>query len=119
MEDLDLPNCDDFNAWRIATAEDVRVWLDEVCAELVARDLPPDQLLPHVRAWVERSPHDPQASRSLSACSTDAGREEEAEQQRALAIRRLGEAGIPATAALRKRAASLPAEAEEPAPNRR
>src|SRR5262245_61423034 len=58
MEDLDLPNCDDFNAWRIAVAEDVRVWLDRVCAELVSRDLPPEALLPHVRAWIERSPHD-------------------------------------------------------------
>ena len=60
MEDLDLPNCDDFNAWRIAIAEDVRVWLDKACTELVARDLPPDQLLPHVRAWCERSPSDPE-----------------------------------------------------------
>ena len=50
MEDSDLPSCDDYNAWRIATAEDVRVWLDKVCTELVARDLAPDQLLPHVRA---------------------------------------------------------------------
>ena len=35
-------------------ARTARSWLDKVCAELVARDLPPDQLLPHVRAWVER-----------------------------------------------------------------
>src|SRR5688572_21107045 len=60
MEDLDLANCDDFNAWRIATAEDVHIWLDKVCAELVSRDLAPDRLLPHVRAWCERSPFDPE-----------------------------------------------------------
>jgi hypothetical protein len=45
MEDLDLPNCDEFNAWRIAMAEDVRTRLDRICAELVSRELPPDQLL--------------------------------------------------------------------------
>ncbi|HEU4958478.1 MAG TPA: hypothetical protein VFT40_12725 [Sphingomicrobium sp.] len=78
MEDLDLPNCDDFNAWRIAIAEDVRLWLDRVCAELVSRDLPPDQLLPHVRAWVERSPYDPEPSECLCALLVAADREEEA-----------------------------------------
>lgn len=109
MEDLDLPNCDDFNAWHIATAEDVRVWLDKVCAELVARRLPADQLLPHVRAWVERSPHDPQPAECLCRLLTEAGREEEAEQQRSLAIRRLAEAGIPATAGLRETTAPIPA----------
>jgi pimeloyl-ACP methyl ester carboxylesterase/DNA-binding SARP family transcriptional activator len=116
MENCDLANCDDFNAWRIATAEDVRVWLDEICAELVARELPPDRLLPHVRAWVERSPHDPEPAQCLCRLLTEAGREEEAEQQRALAIRRLAEAGIPAPATLRECAAlPLPAEPAEPA----
>ena len=111
MEDLDLPNCDDFNAWRIAVAEDVRVWLDEVCAELVARELPADRLLPHVRAWVERSPNDPQPAECLCRLLTEAGREEEADQQRSLAIRRLADAGIPATAALRETAAPISAHA--------
>ena len=115
MEDLDLPNCDDFNAWRIATAEDVRVWLDRVCTELTRRNLPPDQLLPHVRAWVERSRHDPEPAETLCRLLTDAGRDDEAEQQRALAIRRLADAGIPATAGLRGTAATpLPAEPTPP-----
>jgi pimeloyl-ACP methyl ester carboxylesterase/DNA-binding SARP family transcriptional activator len=117
MEDLDLPNCDDFNAWRIATAEDVRVWLDRVCAELTARDLPPDRLLPHVRAWVERSPHDPAPAEALYRLLVAADREEEAEAQRALAIRRLAEAGIPATGALRGDSPAIPlpaGPAEEP-----
>ena len=109
MEDLDLSNCDEFNAWRIATAEDVRTWLDRLCAELVARDLPPDRLLPHVRAWVERSPHEVEANEALVRLLDAAGRDSEAERQRALAIRRLGEAGIPATAELRE-PASPPAE---------
>ena len=61
MEELDLANCDDFNAWRIATAEDVHIWLDRLCAEMVARDLPPDRLLPHVRAWCERGGGDGRA----------------------------------------------------------
>lgn len=116
MEDLDLPNCDDFNAWRIATAEDVRVWLDQLCAELVARDLPPDQLLPHVRAWVERSPHDVEPAESLCRLLIAAGREEEAEQQRTLLTRRLAEAGIPAPAAVREFPAPAAAEPEPEKP---
>ena len=110
LEDLDLANCDEFNAWRIATAEDTRVWLDQVCAELVARRLPPERLLPHVRAWVERSPHDPEPPETLCRLLGEAGREEEAEAQRALAIRRLAEVGIPATASLRDAPSPLPAE---------
>jgi pimeloyl-ACP methyl ester carboxylesterase/DNA-binding SARP family transcriptional activator len=117
MEDLDLANCDDFNAWRIAAAEDVRMWLDQVCAELVARKLPPDRLLPHVRAWVERSPHDPEPAETLCALLIAAGREEEAEAQRAHLIRRLADAGVPAPPALREAAATLPvASAKSGAP---
>ena len=110
--DLDLPNCDDFNAWRIATCEDSRAWLDRVCAELVTRDLPPDELLPHVRAWVERSPHDAEPAEALVRLLVAAGRDEEAEQQRALLIRHLAEAGIPASAALRDQPA-IPFRVEE------
>ena len=102
MCELDLPNCDDFNAWRIATCEDSRSWLDKVCAELVARDLSPDQLLPHVRAWVERSPHDSEPAEALIRLLLAAGREDEAGLQRALLIRHLAEAGVPASAALRE-----------------
>jgi pimeloyl-ACP methyl ester carboxylesterase/DNA-binding SARP family transcriptional activator len=115
MEDLDLSNCDDFNAWRIAVAGDARTWLDQVCTELVSRDLPPDRLLPHVRAWVERSPYDPEPAETLCSLLVAADRGEEADQQRALAIRRLGEAGIPASAHLREPAAiPLPADPTEP-----
>jgi pimeloyl-ACP methyl ester carboxylesterase/DNA-binding SARP family transcriptional activator len=110
MEDLDLANCEDFNAWLIATAEDARAWIDKVCADLTSRQLPPERLLPHVRAWVERSPNCPESSEALVRLLSAAGRDSEAEQQRALAIRRLGDAGIPATAALREAA---PAPAEE------
>ena len=108
LDELDLPNCDDFNAWRIAIAEDVRKWEDAVAAELVARDLTPDRLLPHVRAWVERSPYDTRASEALVRLLTAADRTDEAEQQRALAIRRLGEAGVPASPALREAAPPEP-----------
>ena len=116
MEDSDLPSCDDFNAWRIATAEDVRVWLDKVCTELVARDLAPDRLLPHVRAWVERSPHDPEPAEALCRLLIAAGREEEAEAQRAHLTRRLAEAGVHAPAAVRESPAPATPEAEPAKP---
>jgi len=110
LDDLDLANCDEFNAWRIALCEDVRSWLDRVAAELVSRDLPPDRLLPYVRAWVERSPHDLDANEALVRLLDSAGRDCEADQQRARSIRRLGDAGIPATALLR----DAPAQPAEP-----
>ncbi len=116
MEDLDLPGCDDFNAWRIANAEDVRVWLDRVCTELVTRELPPDHLLPHVRAWVERSPHDPEPAEALCHLLVAAGRDEEAEAQRIHLIRRLADAGVPATVALRESAAPLDDDAKDKSP---
>ncbi len=118
MEDLELPNCDEFNGWRIAVAEDVRVYLDQICSELCDRQLPSERLLPHVRAWVERSPHDPRPAECLYQLLLGADREEEAEQQRALAIRRLAEAGIPAGAVLRAGPASIIIEergSDEPA----
>ena len=120
MDDLDLPNCDDFNAWRIAVAEDARVALDKACAELVARELPPEQLLPHVRAWCERSPHDAEPAEALCRTLLAAGREEEAEAQRTLLIRRLAEAGVHAPAAVREcPAIPLPAEPAQEAEEER
>ena len=44
------------------------------------------------------SPHDAEPAEALVRLLLAAGREEEAEQQRALLIRRLAEAGVPATA---------------------
>jgi pimeloyl-ACP methyl ester carboxylesterase/DNA-binding SARP family transcriptional activator len=108
LDHLDLPNCDDFNAWRIAIAEDVRGWLGALAEELARRDLPPDRVLPHVRAWVEREPHHAGANETLMRLLRDAGRDGEAEQQRGLAIRRLGDAGVPASAALRGTASTDP-----------
>ena len=101
LENLDLPRCEDFNAWRIAVNEDARQWQGAVIAEVAARDLPPDRVLPLVRAWVELDPNNPAASETLVRLLGEAGRETEADEQRTLAIRRLGEAGIPATPALR------------------
>src|SRR5512139_775264 len=112
MEELDLANCDDFNAWRIATAEDVHIWLDRLCAEMVARDLPPDRLLPHVRAWCERSPNDPEPAEALCRLLVAAGREDEAEQQRGLLVRRLAEAGVHAPASVRE-CPAIPIDPEE------
>ena len=57
LDDLDLANCDEFNAWRIATVRGRPLLARPgLTAELVSRDLPPDRLLPYVRAWVEREP---------------------------------------------------------------
>ena len=111
LEGLELANCDDFNAWRMAFGEDVRGWQGAVALELASRDLPPERVLGHVRAWVEREPDNPLARETLVRLLNAAGRTAEAEQQRALAIRRLGDAGLPASAAIRGK---LPAATSEP-----
>ena len=93
LEGLELANCDSFSAWCIARREDGRAWQASVCAELTARDLPPDDLLPHARAWTELDPAGAEAAATLVRLLDAAGRGTEAEQQRDLSIRRLQEGG--------------------------
>ncbi len=93
LEGLELANCDSFSAWCIARREDGRAWQSAVCAELTGRDLPPDELLPHARAWTELEPAGAGAAATLMRLLDAAGRSGEAEQQRDLSIRRLTEGG--------------------------
>jgi DNA-binding SARP family transcriptional activator/pimeloyl-ACP methyl ester carboxylesterase len=105
LEGLELVNCDSFSAWVIAQRGDVRTWQAAVCAELTSRDLPPDDLLPHARAWAELDPAGADAAATLVRLLDAAGRNTEAEQQRDLSVRRLQEGGAHVPTELRSVAA--------------
>jgi pimeloyl-ACP methyl ester carboxylesterase len=89
----------------IAQRGDVRIWQAAVCAELTSRDLPPDDLLPHARAWAELDPAGADAAATLVRLLDAAGRNTEAEQQRDLSVRRLQEGGAHVPTELRSVAA--------------
>jgi pimeloyl-ACP methyl ester carboxylesterase/DNA-binding SARP family transcriptional activator len=112
LEGLELANCDSFSAWCIARRGDGRTWQSAVCAELTGRDLPPDDLLPHARAWTELDPASADAAATLVRLLDAAGRGTEAEQQRDLSIRRLQEGGAHVPTELRTAASERAAEEE-------
>ena len=114
LEGLELANCDSFSAWVIAQRGDVRAWQAAVCAELTGRDLPPDDLLPHARAWTELDPAGAEAAATLVRLLDAAGRSTEAEQQRDLSVRRLQEGGAHVPTELRSVGAAREAGEAEP-----
>ena len=114
LEGLELANCDSFSAWCIARREDGRAWQAGVCAALTGRDLPPDDLLPHARAWTELEPAGAEAAATLLRLLDAAGRAGEAEQQRDLSIRRLQEGGAHIPTELRSTAPPRAADEAEP-----
>lgn len=114
LEGLELANCDSFSAWCIAQRGDVRNWQAAVCAELTARDLPPDALLPHARAWTELDPASADAAATLVRLLDAAGRGTEAEQQRDLSVRRIQDGGAHVPTELRSVAAARETGDAEP-----
>ncbi|HTU10277.1 MAG TPA: alpha/beta fold hydrolase [Allosphingosinicella sp.] len=114
LEGLELANCDSFSAWVIAQRGDVRSWQAAVFAELTGRDLPPDDLLPHARAWTELDPACADAAATLVRLLDAAGRGGEAEQQRGLSIRRLQDGGTHVPTGLRMSAPERAEAAAEP-----
>lgn len=108
LEGLELSRCDAFSAWCVALREDGRKWQAAICAELAGRDIAPDCALSYARAWAELEPASPNANAALVRLLDAAGRGQEAEQQKAIGIRRLNDGGAPIPAALR----TTPAPAE-------
>ena len=114
LEGLELVNCDSFSAWCIAQRGDVRSWQVAVCAELTARDLAADELLPHARAWTELDPASADVAATLVRLLDAAGRATEAEQQRDLSVRRMREGGTHVPTELRSVAAVRESGEAEP-----
>ena len=112
-QDLDLPRCQEFEGWLIAVREDVRLAQLALLAELVRRLRDdPDRALPFARARVACDPLDERARLDLLEVLAAAGRTDEAERQRRLAVDVLKDAGIAVPTALsrpfRKPEAAVP-----------
>jgi DNA-binding SARP family transcriptional activator/pimeloyl-ACP methyl ester carboxylesterase len=101
LEGLDLPECDIYHSWLIAQREDWRRWRGALLQALAMRSDEPEARLAHARAWVELDRYSPGAWEALVSLLLASGRSNEAEQQRAIAVRRLEEAGEPVPRSLR------------------
>src|SRR5690606_17810060 len=98
-----------FESWLAATREDVRQCQLKVWRKLVgllANE--PERALPYARCIVEEDPLGESGWATLIALLGAAGRTEEAEAQRAVAVRTLESAGIPVPASLLRTAKAAP-----------
>jgi pimeloyl-ACP methyl ester carboxylesterase/DNA-binding SARP family transcriptional activator len=101
LEGLDLPRCDVFQAWLVAMREDARRWRVALLRELSERPIDPARGLELARAWVALDPYDALARVALIDRLEQAGRHNEAEQQRGLGVRKLDEGEVAVPPALR------------------
>lgn len=111
LEGLELSRCERFEAWCVAHRQDVLRWRGQVLRELTGRPLPPEAAIAHARRWVEIDGDTVEPWVRLVGLLEDAGRGREADEQRAVAERRLREVGL----SLPKARASQPAAASPPA----
>ncbi|MBT2133463.1 alpha/beta fold hydrolase [Croceibacterium sp. LX-88] len=112
---LHLRGCEEFESWLLATREDVRqrqlrVWRKLI--GLLADE--PERALPFARSVVEADPLGEDGWVTLVALLADAGRSDEAEAQRGVAVRTLEAAGIEAEAALTRPVRSAATAAPRP-----
>jgi pimeloyl-ACP methyl ester carboxylesterase/DNA-binding SARP family transcriptional activator len=100
---LDLPDCQEFQAWCLAEREEARRLRARLLAALVARlATAPEEALPHARAHALLEPADEAAQAGLVRLLWATGRWREAEQQFQAAERRLAEFHVVRTGALRQ-----------------
>lgn len=110
---LKLRDCDEFESWLVATREDVRqrqlnIWRRLVA--LLANE--PERALPYARCVVEEDPLGESGWTTLIALLVAAGRREEAEAQRGVAMRTLAAEGIEVPAELAAPRVTFPTEVQ-------
>lgn len=115
LEGLELPRCEEYQGWLIAMREDVRRWRTSILRELVRRPIDPERALELARYWVALDPYDALARLKLIELLDGTGRRTEADQQRALGVRKLDEGDLPVPPAMRGPAPAV-AEPEAAAP---
>ena len=97
---LELPRCEEFEAWCAAMREDVRQLLIAMHRELAGGSpIEPDRALPSLRRLTELEQFDAALREQLVATLVEAGRPAEAEAQRRIAVgiaRRRPECRLPA-----------------------
>ncbi|WP_199192668.1 alpha/beta hydrolase [Allosphingosinicella deserti] len=101
LEGLELPRCDDYQAWLIAMREDARKRFVALLRELVQRPIDPERALALARLWTTLDPYDALARVALIDLLDRLGRRSEADQQRMLGTRKLDEADVPVPPSLR------------------
>lgn len=111
MEGLDLPDCGAFHGWLVAMREDARRSQVVLLRELAGRDMAEPQALALARRWCSLDPYDAIARKSLVDLLERTGRRNEADDQRAAALRALEGAELPIPPDLRQRG-----QADAPAP---
>ncbi|RJF86094.1 alpha/beta fold hydrolase [Sphingomonas cavernae] len=109
LEGLELPRCDGFQSWLVAMRGDVRQWRVALLRETARRQIDPERALELAREWTMLDPYDALARVALIELLERTGRRTEADQQRALGIRKLNEGDVPIPNAMR--GAARPAEA--------
>src|SRR5690242_12531637 len=116
LEDLDLPDCEEFHSWCTAQREETRLFRARVLATLVERfQDAPGEALRYARAHSMLVPADEHAQASLVRLLRATGRWREAEEELQRAQKRLDEFSATPTGALR-RAAQAPLQAATAAP---
>ena len=94
LEGLHLPDCPDFEGWRVAERTDaakLHIRILEILLERVSGD--GDAALAYARRLVAADPHRPAANEALLQLLVEAGRRDEAERHYHVAVRRLEEVG--------------------------
>jgi DNA-binding SARP family transcriptional activator/predicted ATPase len=96
LEGLELGDCHEFEAWRIAVREEARRLHATLLALLVERLRgSPETALPHARSAVRLDPADGATHAMLLRLLVEAGQREVAEEQFAVAMRQLEAHGVP------------------------
>jgi adenylate cyclase len=93
-EGLDLSNCPDFQVWYVAEREEARRSQVLILRTLIERHAAaPEAALPHARVLVRVDSDEISAHVTLLRVLVASGRQREAEEQRGLSVKLLGEAG--------------------------
>lgn len=105
LEGLELPECNDFQAWLVAQREEMRRHHAEVLTTLAARlRTEPDRALPYARSLVQIDPYDEATHVRLINLLAEAGRDREGKEAYRAGRRLLAEAGAPSAALERAQA---------------
>ncbi len=118
LQGLELPRSNSYQAWLIAMREDVRQWRSLIIRECLRRAIPPEEAIGLARQLVQLDPLDASAWILLIDRLQADGRRAEVDEQRALAIKTLGEGATLIPGELRGRAPPAPdraAKDERPA----
>jgi DNA-binding SARP family transcriptional activator len=105
LEGLDLPDCHEFQSWRVGEREETRRLRVRLLTALIARlESVPEEALPHARTLSLLEPANEMVQATLVRLLRGAGRQREAEEHFRQAQRQLAECDVACNGALRQAA---------------